>query len=375
MFHVVSGLIGLYLVWRYVWRLRTSVPVRVVLSGLLMMFILHHWLVSRRFGSMASPEIPGELIMVLGAVFGGLILFACMMLLRDLVGALTWLFSRSVGRRILARTGVAHGFAALSLALGVIGVWQAVKVPEVRELEVRVAGLPAAFEGYRIVHLTDLHTSRLLQGPWMRAVVDRANSLDPALIVISGDLVDGTPEARANDFPPLADLRATDGVYGVPGNHEYYAAYGQWMNVFRDLGIRMLVNEHAVVRRGEGALVVAGVADQVGPTRGEIGPDIGRALAGRPDGAPVLLLDHRPGNAQANRAAGADIQLSGHTHGGHARGLDLIVAAANSGFVSGRYTVDGMTLYVSNGAGLWPGFPIRLGVPSEITRITLRAAS
>jgi len=208
----------------------------------------------------------------------------------------------------------------------------------------------------------------------MRAVVERANALEPALVVISGDLVDGTPQARANDYPPLAGLRARDGVYGVPGNHEYYAAYGEWMQVFRDLGIRMLVNEHVLIRQGDAALVLAGVADQVGPTRGEIGPDIVQALAGRPADAPVLLMDHRPGNARANRAAGADIQLSGHTHGGHALGLNLIVARANQGFVSGRYHVDGMTLYVSNGAGLWPGFPIRLGVPSEITQIMLRGS-
>ena len=374
MFHVVSGLVGLYLIWRYVFQLKLSVAARVALSLLLLAFIEHHWLVSRHFGTMASPEIPGALIMVLGAVFGALILFACMLLLRDVAGVIAWCVSRPLGRKVLGQTRVAHGLAGLAAVLGAVGVWQAVRVPEVRTLEITVRGLPAAFEGYRIVHLTDLHTSRLLQGPWMRAVVERANALEPALVVISGDLVDGTPQARANDYPPLAGLRARDGVYGVPGNHEYYAAYGEWMQVFRDLGIRMLVDEHVLIRQGDAALVLAGVADQVGPTRGEIGPDIVQALAGRPAGAPVLLMDHRPGNARANRAAGADIQLSGHTHGGHALGLNLIVARANQGFVSGRYHVDGMTLYVSNGAGLWPGFPIRLGVPSEITQIMLRGS-
>ncbi|MGO3058191.1 MAG: metallophosphoesterase, partial [Halomonas sp.] len=67
-----------------------------------------------------------------------------------------------------------------------------------------------------------------------------------------------------------------------------------------------------------------------------------------------------------------DLQLSGHTHGGMIWGFDRIVALANNGFVSGFYDVDGMTLYVNNGTGLWPGFALRLGKPSELTRITLR---
>jgi predicted MPP superfamily phosphohydrolase len=69
------------------------------------------------------------------------------------------------------------------------------------------------------------------------------------------------------------------------------------------------------------------------------------------------------------------LQLSGHTHGGMIRGLDRLVARGNAGFVSGAYRVGGMLLYVSNGTALWPGFALRLGRPSELTRITLRIAS
>ncbi|MNV60942.1 putative metallophosphoesterase [compost metagenome] len=94
---------------------------------------------------------------------------------------------------------------------------------------------------------------------------------------------------------------------------------------------------------------------------------------GKPEGLPVVLLDHRPGAMRANAMAGADLQLSGHTHGGHIRGVDLVVKAFNNGFVSGHYQVGESTLYVSNGAGLWPGLPLRLGRPSEITLITLRS--
>ena len=97
-------------------------------------------------------------------------------------------------------------------------------------------------------------------------------------------------------------------------------------------------------------------------------------LTGAPKDAPVILLDHQPSDARNAAKLGVALQLSGHTHGGLIWGIDRLAARANAGFVSGRYDVDGMTLYVNNGTALWPGFALRLGRPSELTRITLRQA-
>ncbi|MDR2696749.1 MAG: metallophosphoesterase, partial [Deltaproteobacteria bacterium] len=105
------------------------------------------------------------------------------------------------------------------------------------------------------------------------------------------------------------------------------------------------------------------------------GPDIAGALAGAPEGAVRILLDHRPGNAPENARMGVDLQLSGHTHGGQILGMHQLVARFNQGFVYGWYQVDTMRMYVSSGAGLWNGFPVRLGVPSEIVRCVLRSAA
>ncbi|WP_208622028.1 metallophosphoesterase [Bordetella genomosp. 12] len=374
MFPLVPGLVGLYLVWRYISRLQIGLGARWLLSAVLLVFIEHHWLVSRVFGTIASPEIPRAAIMVLATVFGALMMLACLLLIRDVAGVLQWLLTRHAGL-LRRRPGPwAHGLALVCLALSGIGVWQGTGQPQLRHEELAIPGLAPAFDGYRVAHLTDLHTSRLLPGPWLAQVVERTNAARPDVIVISGDLVDGTPEARAQDYPALAGLAAPDGVFGVTGNHDYYQGYPQWLDVFGQQGVRMLMNEHVVLRRGPSALVVAGVTDQVAPTRDAPGPDVVQALAGRPAHAPVLLLDHRPGAARANRAAGADLQLSGHTHGGHILGMDRLVARFNGGFVSGLYGVDGGQLYVSNGAGLWPGFPLRLGRPSEITVFTLREA-
>ena len=114
-------------------------------------------------------------------------------------------------------------------------------------------------------------------------------------------------------------------------------------------------------------MVFAGVTDRSAPHHGQAGPDVAKALAGSPAGAPIILLDHQPGDARTAAAHGVALQLSGHTHGGMLWGLDRLVARGNNGFVSRRYDVGKMILYVSNGTGLWPGFALRLGIPSEIT--------
>jgi predicted MPP superfamily phosphohydrolase len=205
-------------------------------------------------------------------------------------------------------------------------------------------------------------------------VVDRSNALGADVIVVTGDLIDGTLAARRADVEPLRGLRAPDGVWVVPGNHEYFFGYDAWMHHYAHMGMRVLSNEHTILTRDGSVLVLAGVTDlSVRGTRYPI-PDLAAALSGAPPGAPIVLLDHQPGNAAQAAARGVALQLSGHTHGGMILGLDRLVARGNGGFVSGRYTIGGMTLYVNNGTGLWPGFALRLGRPSELTRITLRRA-
>ena len=374
MFHVITGLIGLYVVWRFVWPLAWPRMAKVLLAATVLLAAEHHLVTRNFFGTMASPEIPATVLMALGWAFGALILLAMFLLVRDVAGLLLYAMSRSRGRALLACPRLRAGLAAAALALSAVGVWQAVRVPDVKTIEVALPGLPSAFDGFRIVHLTDLHASRLLQADWMRAVVERANSLEPDLTLITGDLVDGTPEARAADVLPLRDLRAPQGVIAIPGNHEYYAEYLGWLKTFEQLGLRMLLNEHTVIKRDGQALVLAGITDTAAARVGQPQPDIAAAMAGVPASAPVILLSHRPVGAARHAQAGASLQLSGHTHGGQILGPHLLTQWANEGYVSGMYQVGAMQLYVSNGAGLWNGFPIRLGRPSEITRIVLRAA-
>ncbi|MER1968510.1 metallophosphoesterase [Castellaniella sp. GW247-6E4] len=369
-----TGAIWLYVLWRFVWPLPCGLASRIGLALVLLLISQHHQITRRYFGSMASPEIPQAALVGLGWAFGAVLLLAMLLLLRDVIGGLVFLASPGAGRAVLGGGVLPQALGALAVALSAIGVWQAVRVPAVKTLEMTLPGLPQAFDGYRIAQLTDLHISRLLPKAWAAAVVARTNALAPDLTVITGDLQDGTPAARAADVLPLGALHARDGVLAIPGNHEYYADYQRWMAALRELGLRMLENQHVILRRGDAALAIAGITDRQAGAFGQPKPDLQAALAGIPPGTATILLDHRPGNAPQAAQAGVALQLSGHTHGGQILGAHLLTQWANDGYVSGLYTVDGMTLYVSNGTGLWNGLPIRLGRPSEITLIVLRAA-
>lgn len=373
MLSVVASVLALYIVLRLVWPLRLPVAVRLLLGLLVFVMALHHRIVALFAGTMASPEIPKMAIAVLATGFTTLLLGALFLVLLDAALLLARMLRSERFARALRARWLRPASGAVALVLAVFGISQGMAVPKVRTLDVVVEGLPAAFEGYRVVQLTDTHVSRLLTGDWLARVVARTNALEPDLVVITGDLIDGEVSARADDARHFADLQAVDGVIAITGNHEYYAQHGQWMQAFRQLGMTVLENSHTLVRRGDAVLTIAGVTDPVAARYGLPMPDLDKALAGADPAAPVILLDHRPREARRNAARGVALQLSGHTHGGHIIGMDQLVKRANGGYVSGRYPVQGMTLYVSNGAGLWPGFAARIGVPSEITLVTLRA--
>jgi len=370
---VVAVVLASYLVLRVVLTLPLSRLARAGLAVLVFCLALHHRIVASFAGSMASPEIPKAAIAVLGTGFIALLLTTLFVLVLDGITVGAWALRRRRALAVLRRPMLRPGLAGVALLLSAWSTWQAMAVPQVRQVEIPIAGLPAAFDGYRVLQLTDIHASRLLTGDWVARLVEDGNAQAPDLIVLTGDMVDGSTQARADDVRPLAALRAPDGVIAITGNHEYYGEYLDWMTAFRAMGMQVLENEHVVIRRADAALTVAGVTDPVAARYGLPLPDIEAALAGADPDAPVLLLEHRPGEAPDRARRGVALQLSGHTHGGHIIGMDQLVKRANGGFVSGRYDVDGMPLYVSNGAGLWPGFASRIGVPSEITLITLRA--
>lgn len=369
-FHLFFAVPCLFVIARWLWPLALAIEIKAAVALLLLIGSQFHLWSRLSSGSVFAPEFPRAIVILFNWTFGALILLAAFQLLLDLA----WLATSWARRGPLGpEDWIRYTIGAVAALLAGAGVWNAVRVPPVHDVEIAVQGLSPAFDGYRIVQLTDLHISKLFPAAWTRQLVDRANAGGADLIVVTGDFIDGSVAMRRDDVAPLADLRASDGVYAIPGNHEYFFSYPDWMRHLAGLGMRMLPNAHAVLARGEARLVLAGVTDLSAPGVGEQGPDLARALEGRPPGAAVLLLDHQPRRAREAAAAGVAVQLSGHTHGGMIVGLDRLVAPANNGFVSRIYRIGDMTLYVSNGTALWPGFALRLGRPSELTRITLRA--
>jgi predicted MPP superfamily phosphohydrolase len=269
-----------------------------------------------------------------------------------------------------ARTSAA-AVPLAALAITGVGYLNARRTAAVVDVEVPIANLPASLHGFAIVQISDLHVGPTIKRPYIEAVVDAVNRLQADLVAITGDLVDGPVRQLAPHVEPLARLASRHGTFFVTGNHEYYSGVAGWLAELRRLGLRVLLNEHVVLERGGETLVVAGVTDHGGHHWAEHHrSDPGAAIAGAPaDAAVKLLLAHQPRSAPAAAAAGFDLQVSGHTHGGQFWPWNHFVRLQQP-FTAGLYRFRSLWVYVSRGTGYW-GPPKRFGAPSEITRLRL----
>lgn len=367
-FHIWTLLPALYVLFRFIWPLTAPLPAKIAAAGVMVVASEFHLITKLFTGNMFSPEIPKPLLLLTTWVFGMTVFMAALLVLRDIFGIVLRLVS---GRRLKWHMAFWFVLPAVAAILATQALKNGTAIPEVKKIAVTLRGLPPRFEGYRIVQLTDLHASRLLPRSWIQNVVARTLRLDADMVVVTGDMIDGWPNVRFSDIEPLGQLRARDGVFAVTGNHEYYFGAENWIQTFEKLGLHFLNNAGYRVSRDGDSLYLAGVTDAVAPSYGLPGPDLAQALKSSRPGETVILLDHRPENADLAAERGVSLQLSGHTHGGMIAGLDRLAAPANNGFVSGLYEEGPLTLYVSNGSGIWNGFPFRLGKTSEITLITL----
>ncbi|MDV7242082.1 MULTISPECIES: metallophosphoesterase [Rhodococcus] len=247
------------------------------------------------------------------------------------------------------------------------GVAEAAR-PRVVRVRVPLRRLPPEFEGVRVALVSDLHVGPARGVGFTREVVDVINAQEPDLVAIVGDLVDGTVSKVAPDLEPLADLRAPMGIFGVSGNHEFYADDGgRWLDVWDRLGIATLRNQRVALRRGDATIDIAGIHDYSSPTPYE--PDLSAALAGRDPSTFVMLLAHEPRQALEASDLGVDLQLSGHTHGGQMWPLRYLVPLQQPS-VTGLDRIGKTVLYTTRGVGAW-GPPVRVAAPPEITILEL----
>lgn len=266
-----------------------------------------------------------------------------------------------------------YAFLVLACALVMtlaIGLWHAGATPQVKSIDLTLPHLPATFDGFKIVQLSDLHVGPLIGGDYTQRVVDIANTLAPDLYALTGDFVDGMPEDLAEGVAPLSQLKAPHGAFFVTGNHEYYWDASAWIDVCRRLGMKVLLNEHEIIRRGEDALVLGGVTDY---SAGHMLPghhsSPANAFTGAPKGLVKILLAHQPSSYKAAAAEGVDLQLSGHTHSGQYFPFTFLIRFFHV-FYKGLNKYGNMWLYINRGTGYW-GPPLRTNA-AEITLIILR---
>ena len=327
-------------------------------------------------GDAFTPDLPALVIWGYGWIYAAALLLTAAAFFFAAARALLGL----AGVRVPVRTtrGVFAAFAICAAALSAWGIYEGVRTPDVNRIEIEYDDLPQSFDGYRIVHLSDLHCSTSARRPRFERIVERVNALDADLIAITGDFVDGFVCERIDDMQPLAHLRARDGVWGCFGNHERYWEWDAWDDVLFRRNIWILTEHRhyakSVIRRGDDTIALGGLYDPAFFQFSGISPVAREAFSDAPKGAFRILLYHRPHTEEiCSEDADVKLQLSGHTHGGAMPGVKWLVARCNEGHVRGLYEfAKGRYLHVSPGTGQWAGFPLRLFNPAEITEIVLR---
>lgn len=244
---------------------------------------------------------------------------------------------------------------------------------EVNRFSVNLERLPRALDGLKVVQLTDVHIGPLLDGRFLNGVVEKVNAERPDLVVITGDLVDGSPRQIGEDVARLRDIQSRYGTYFVTGNHEYYSGAERWLEFLHGLGIESLENRRVTIGDagpGGATFDLAGITDK---TASRFIPghrqDMAAALEGRDPDRELILLAHRPNPIQQASELGVGLQLSGHTHGGQFFPITLFGPLVHP-YNQGLHRHGDTQIYVSPGTGFW-GPPIRTMTSSEVTSITL----
>lgn len=285
--------------------------------------------------------------------------------------ALLWVlvaFGASVAEPAVTAAVLAYGFSAV---LAAWGVWVRRRLVRVAFVDVPIPGLAPDLDGYRIAHVTDLHIGGYDGKHRGFEWAARANRLSPDLVAVTGDLVTVGAGYYEDAAEVIGAFEAKDGVFVSLGNHDQWRP-DELTRLICSKGPAVLRNASHTVKRGEGALVIAGIDDW---STGR--DDLPRALQDRTPGAPTILLSHYPEFFPEAARLDVDLVLSGHTHGGQI-GVPFVARRVNLASLTrtlpiGLHARGTSRLYLNPGLGT-TGPPVRLGVPPEIALLTLRRA-
>ena len=371
--------------WILIVMLRLHVPWIVHAIGPVVLHTINRRILGSRPGpapSRRSPFVRAYVGVVFASLFGLIVLLvngAVWALVAAVLGVASHLGAPLAAADVLGPAGVT-GSIALVVVSSLIawGYGPGQRRVNILELEVPMAGLAAAFDGFRIAQISDIHLGGYMDEAALAGHVEKANTLGADLICVTGDITDGLDHAERT-FPVLGRLRAPDGVLAILGNHDFYTGADAVTAALRRLTpIRVLRDEAIAIERDGQRLHVLGVDDAgLDWARGVREHDALPPLVRRvPPGEASLLLSHRPDLFAQAAGFGIGLVLSGHTHGGQlalpwpsARPPSL--ARFISDFPRGTYRLGESTLHVNLGLGV-TGQPVRVFSPREITLITLR---
>lgn len=377
--NLVSLVVLLVLLFGLIMPLRLSWRSKTILSLLVILGISRNYLHLIVGGNPFDPDIPYNLNFVLDLSRTTLITLAGLVVFRSLLNLGAKIIKRSYKAFVLPAFSLFHAQLMLILALAVAcyGTSTAYSKPRINHYQVTMERLDPRLDGMRVIMVSDFHITTTTDPSYVGDIVNKINSLNPDLILLPGDLIDGQVNKRDAVTKLLFNLKAKFGVYLTTGNHEYYSGYQSWHDYFVKGGIMSLDNKVVALQddKNKTLLTLGGITDPKAANYGLPMPDVKGVAQALDDSAPTIVLSHRPAYAIdfAHSDKKVDLVLSGHTHGGLILGLNQVVAKINEGFLSGHYRINNTDLIVSNGIAVWSGYSMRLGVPNEFIVMTLRS--
>jgi len=310
-------------------------------------------------------DMPNWLYFLLSLPIGVLFLLFCTTLIYDISHLLLQKAPLSKRRRNFFKKSLDISSLVAATALTSSAILEARYVVKER-VNIRLKKLKRP---YTLAQLSDVHIGGLIDAAFIKGIVTRVNAINPDVIVLTGDILDMDVKKIAAPLQELKGLNAKYGTFFIVGNHEYFHDIEVIIKEMKSLGIRVLENENVYVGEPNAGFYLAGVYDVFGYRAGHHLPDINRALLGRKEDAPTILLAHQPKFIEEVQG-GVDLMLSGHTHGGQLYPFKYLVKLQQP-YVSGLHQHnEELQIYVSKGTGFW-GPPMRLGASSEISEIRL----
>ena len=277
---------------------------------------------------------------------------------------------KKISRRKFIKWASATGVAALAGGAVIDAFFVEPHWFKVTRPVFQIPNLPSAWDGVRIVHITDIHVGRLSSLDDARDIVNMANALHPDIVVMTGDYVSKAAAATRALVEVIRDLRAKVAKFAVLGNHDYWTNSVAMINLFEETGVRMLTNRSHVLRRKGQSLCFAGVDDLMAGR-----PDLNRALTGVDKQISRILLCHNPDFAEIMPGnPRVDLMLCGHTHGGQIKIPfigPLVLPIKHKKYAEGLVQGPRCPVFISHGLGM-VNYPVRFNCRPELPLITLR---